>query len=132
VLGFGMRSVLLVGIGGFAGSVIRYLVSGIVQQSAARTGFPLGTLVVNLSGCFIIGLVSWLADMRSAFSSATRTFLLVGVLGGYTTFSTFGNESMGLLRDGQHLLAAANVCVQVLGGLAMVWAGRSAGQLVWR
>jgi fluoride exporter len=127
-----MLRVLLVGLGGFIGSILRYLLSGIAQRLADQSSFPVGTILVNLTGCFLIGIFSQLAESRGVFSSAARTLLFIGVLGGYTTFSTFSSETITLLRGGQVLMAALNIIIQVGGGLVLVWAGRTAGQLVWR
>lgn len=127
-----MLRVILVGLGGFVGSILRYLLSGAAERISDRAALPVGTMVVNLSGCFLIGLLAHLAESRGAFPAGVRTFLFIGVLGGYTTFSTFGSESLGLLQSGQLPLAVLNVAVQVLGGLCMVWAGRAAGQVIWR
>jgi CrcB protein len=96
-----MMRLALVGAGGCCGAVLRYLVSGYVQAALRDAQFPYGTLAVNLTGCFVIGLLSQLADARGLFTTESRLFLFTGVLGGYTTFSTFANESMNLLRDGQ-------------------------------
>ena len=94
-----MRQILIVGLGGFAGSILRYLLSGWVQRLADTPLFPYGTLSVNVLGCLAIGLLGGWADNAGMFSPSTRLFLLVGVLGGFTTFSTFGYETMALLRD---------------------------------
>lgn len=126
-----MNSVLLVGIGGFIGSVMRYLLGGYVQQSS-KSVFPYGTLAVNVIGCFVIGFLAQLAENRGAFSSETRAFLLIGILGGFTTFSSFGNETINLARDGQTLGAAANVGLNVILGLFAVWLGRTVSYLIWR
>jgi CrcB protein len=123
---------LLVGAGGFLGSVLRYLVGGVIQSAAAGSSFPYGTLVVNVSGCFAIGLVSQLIEVQGAFGSAARAFLVVGVLGGYTTFSAFGNETVNLMRDGQRVAAVMNGGGQVIVALCAVWLGRLAAHLVWR
>jgi len=123
-------TVFLVGVGGFAGSVARYLLGGWVQQLSGRLNFPYGTIAVNLAGCFVIGLLSYLVDAREMFSTEARAFLFVGVLGGFTTFSAFGNETMVLLRHGYFLYAMLNVVVQVAAGLFLVWAGREIAQLI--
>jgi CrcB protein len=114
----------LVGAGGFAGAVLRFLVSSWVQTRSGSIVFPFGTLSVNMSGCLLIGLLSALAENRSMFSAETRSFVLIGVLGAFTTFSTFGNETLNLLRAGRLELALLNVGAHVLLGLALVWLGR--------
>ncbi len=91
-----------------------------------------GTFAVNVTGCFAIGLLAQLAESRGVPSGQARTFLFVGVLGGYTTFSAFGNETIGLLRGGEALAAAANAGGQVALGLLAVVLGRAAAQLLWR
>ena len=127
-----MLRVLLVGLGGFIGSILRYLLSGLAQRITDQSSFPIGTLLINLTGCLLIGVLSQLAESRGVFSSAARTLVFIGILGGYTTFSTFSNETINLFRNGQAPLALVNIVVQVIGGLALVWAGRAAGQLIWR
>lgn len=126
-----MNKVLLVGAGGFLGSVCRYALSSFVQQLTRSTGFPYGTLTVNLLGCFVIGLLSALAETRGAVSDEARAFLVVGVLGGFTTFSAFGNETWNLFRDGASGLALANIAAQVVLGLGCVWFGRVCGSWLW-
>lgn len=127
-----MGKLLLIGMGGFMGSVLRYGLSGYVQQLTRSIGFPYGTLAVNLLGCLVIGFLAQLADTRGWLSDDARAFLFIGVLGGFTTFSTFGNESLNLLRDGENLLALANVGAHVILGLGAVWAGRTLAYLIWR
>ncbi|MEB2346855.1 MAG: fluoride efflux transporter CrcB [Deltaproteobacteria bacterium] len=113
---------LWVFLGGGIGSVLRYLVGGWVQ-GAAGTAFPWGTFVVNASGCFAIGvLATWLTE-RSAPAPELGTFLLVGVLGGYTTFSSFGIETFRLLEAAAWLHAAGNALGSMAAGLAGVTAG---------
>jgi len=127
-----MIKLLLIGTGGFIGSILRYLVSGSVQAASHSIAFPYGTLAVNVAGCFLIGFLSELAEIRSFLSSDTRTFLIVGILGGFTTFSAFGNETMSLLRDGERALAMMNVSAQILLGLGAVWLGYSLAYQIWR
>ena len=126
-----MRLIALVAVGGALGSVLRHLLGGLVPQRAGAI-FPWGTLAVNLAGCFAIGLVSELAESRGAMDPGTRALLVVGLLGGFTTFSAFGNETLNLLRDGERLLAGFNVCANVVIGLAAVWLGRILTAAVWR
>ncbi|OGW29460.1 MAG: hypothetical protein A2X59_05675 [Nitrospirae bacterium GWC2_42_7] len=127
-----MEKILLVGLGGFIGSIFRYLLSGYVQQASRSASFPHGTLVVNILGCFIIGLLTYLAESRGLFTDESRAFVFVGVLGGFTTFSTFGNETMNLLRDGESFLASVNIAAHVLLGLLFVWIGLKTAYLIWR
>jgi CrcB protein len=119
-----MLKLLLIGLGGFAGAILRHIVCAITHRVAGKD-FPWGTLVVNLAGSFLLGVVLYLSEERSAISPATRTFVAVGVLGAFTTFSTFGGETVELLRGSQTRLAAANVIASVLLALAAVWAGRN-------
>lgn len=123
---------LLIGLGGAVGSVLRYLLSGAVQSGTGATLFPIGTLVVNLIGCFVIGVLSELSESRGVLSAETRGLLVVGLVGGFTTFSTFANESLSAMRDRAMLIAASNVVLSVVLGLAAVWAGRVLAHAVWR
>ena len=127
-----MTNILLVGIGGFFGSILRYLASGYVQQASKSVDFPFGTLAVNLIGCFVIGFLAQLAEARGVFTSEARLFVFVGILGGFTTFSSFGNETLNLARDSQMLGALANIGANVIIGLAAVWLGRTVSYLIWR
>ncbi len=127
-----MTNILLVGLGGFIGSILRYLASGYVQQSTKSIDFPYGTLAVNVIGCFIIGFLAQLAETRGAFTSESRTFVFVGILGGFTTFSSFGNETLNLARDSQMLNAFANIGANVILGLLAVWLGRTVSYLIWK
>jgi len=127
-----MSRLFIIGLGGFIGSVLRYLLSGAAQHLSKSASYPVGTLAVNVSGCFVIGLLAQLAESRGFLTDASRAFVIVGVLGGYTTFSTFGNETFNLVRSGESALGAANVVAHVLLGLLAVWAGRDAAHLIWR
>ena len=123
-----MRHLLAVALGGSLGSVARYLLQGSVQRRAGEAQgwaaiFPWGTLAVNVLGCLLIGFLAVLFEERPLIAPATRTFLLIGLLGGFTTFSSFGFETFALARDGSTLLALANVATSVLAGLVAVVAG---------
>jgi CrcB protein len=122
----------LAGVGGFIGSTLRYAVTGYAQQLSRSIDFPYGTLAVNLIGCFLIGFLSQLAETRGVFTAESRTFVFIGILGGFTTFSAFGNETMNLWRDGQNTLAMANVAANVLLGLGAVWVSRALAYQIWR
>ena len=117
-----MRTTLLVALGGALGSVLRYGTS-LAMHYLHRAVWPLGTLSVNLAGCLAIGIVMGLYQDRSAVSEGARMFLAVGVLGGFTTFSAFGYESVELLRRGAATTALLYGAASVLGGLAAAWLG---------
>ena len=127
-----MVKLFLAGIGGFIGSTLRYAVTGYVQTWTKSTDFPYGTLAVNLVGCFAIGLLSYLAETRGMFTAEIRTLIFIGILGGFTTFSAFGNETMNLWREGQNALAALNIAAQLVLGLGTVWIGRALAYQIWR
>jgi CrcB protein len=120
--------VVLVGLGGAAGSILRYWMSGAVQglaSSPASLGFPVGTLAVNVLGCLMIGALAQLAEQRSLLTPDARALLVVGFLGGFTTFSAFANETVGAWRSGAVLTALLNVALSVALCLAAVVAGRA-------
>ena len=115
-------NLLLIAIGGALGSVARYLLSSFVLRATGSL-FPLGTFVVNLVGCVVFGGIIGAAEQRVVLTPETRLLVLVGVLGGFTTFSSYAYESVALLRDGQFFAAAVNVVGQVVLGLMGLWAG---------
>ena len=127
-----MINILLVGFGGFIGSILRYLASGAVQQSMKRLDFPYGTLAVNVIGCFIIGFLAQYGEKHGAFSNESRAFIFIGILGGFTTFSSFGNDTINLARENFVMGALANVGANVILGLLAVWLGRTISYLIWR
>ena len=118
-----MIKVLLVGAGGFVGSMLRYSMSGLVHRILKNTWFPYGTLTVNILGCFLIGFLNGLAESKQIFYAETRLVLFIGFLGGFTTFSTFGYESFSFLRDGQLFPAIMNILIHVILGLSAVYLG---------
>ena len=118
-----MIKVLLVGTGGFLGSVSRYLMSGLAHRIAGQANFPVGTLTVNVLGCLAIGLLSGLAESRQLFSPEMRLLIFIGFLGGFTTFSTFGYEIVSFARDGQLMASLANLMLHLVLGLGAVWTG---------
>jgi len=127
-----LLSVLYVALGGALGSVSRYLLGTWTQSLSKSIDFPYGTLTVNLIGCFVIGLLSQLAESRGVFTPESRAFIFIGILGGFTTFSSFGNDTINLLRDGETFNALANVGANVILGLLLVWLGRSVAYWIWK
>ena len=125
-----MGRVLLVGLGGFIGSAVRYGLGGWLARLKSGWSFPIETLVINVTGCLVIGLLAGIAETRGVFTGPTRAFLFIGVLGGYTTFSTFGYETFQLMRDGQFGVALLSVTLQVCLGLAAVWSGDALARLI--
>lgn len=118
-----MKQMLLVALGGALGSVARFKLSGWVLQQAPNWRFPTGTLAVNVVGCLIAGLLAGMAVKQDVFTPEARVFLFTGILGGFTTFSAFGLETLLLLKRGETAVAAANVVVSVVVGLAVAWLG---------
>lgn len=114
---------LLIAMGGGLGSVLRYGTSSMVQHLGRGTIFPIGTAAVNVLGCFLIGLLSGLASSRELLSAEARFFLMVGFLGGFTTFSTFGADTVNLIRSNAFFPALVNASGQVILGVAAVMAG---------
>jgi CrcB protein len=115
------KNILLIGAGGFVGSAARYLLSRFMELRIL-TSFPLGTLTVNIVGCFIIGVIYGLT-VRNMASPEMRFLLATGFCGGFTTFSSFSYESLALLQDGQLWFAFLYMAGSVLAGLAAVWIG---------
>lgn len=119
-----MFRILLIFAGGGFGSVLRYLIQGLGQRLIA-TPFPIGTFIVNVTGCFVIGLLGGLFYGPRPINEDYRFAIMTGILGGYTTFSAFGWESMQLSGDRQFILASVNVVASVLAGLFAVWLGKT-------
>ncbi len=120
-----MGTFLLIGLGGFLGAIMRYALSDYVQSWSKITQFPLGTLVVNLVGCLLIGALAQLAEARNIFTPETSSLVFLGFLGAFTTFSTFSSDSFNLISDGNNLLFYLNIGASVIFGLAAVWLGRA-------
>lgn len=118
------KLILLAGTGGFIGSVARFLSSRYITEQFL-TSFPLGTLVVNISGCFLIGLLYGLSERGNLLSEEWRIFLTVGFCGGYTTFSSFTHENLTLIRDGAFLYFALYTGLSVVLGLLATFLGNA-------
>jgi CrcB protein len=119
-----MLQVLVIGFGGFLGTIARFGLGGLVHKHFGGS-FPLGTLVINVLGCLVIGVLMYLIEDRSLFGPTARLFLTIGLLGGFTTFSSFSYETVEQLRDGDTWFAVINVCASVILGLGAVCAGRA-------
>ncbi len=119
---------LLIALGGAAGSLLRYLVGGAVQRTS-DSGFPVGTMVVNISGCFIIGVLVR-QFLNTQLSPELRALLIVGFCGGFTTFSTFSAETLGLIEGGEYGRAAGYVVLSVTLCLAATLAGMTTMRLI--
>lgn len=117
-----MLKYLLIGTGGFIGSILRYLTS-VNAYKILGEKFPYGTLIVNVLGCMLIGFIAEISENRFLISSEVRTFLMIGFLGGYTTFSTFGYETFTLLQDKDYTTAIINILLSVVVCITAVWIG---------
>ena len=126
----GVVDVLWVGLGGFVGSSLRFAISGWVHRLPGTSTFPYGTLVVNVIGCFLLGVLGGWAEHRQVLSPAARLFLMIGVLGGFTTFSTFAYETLSLAHGSETARAFANIALQVLLGLAAAWLGYASSRIL--
>jgi CrcB protein len=117
-----MLRTILIGVAGLTGTLLRYWLSGLVARHYGET-FPWGTTSVNMIGCLVTGAVFYLTEERFLVSPTLRTVILIGLIGGFTTFSSYGLQTFTLLRDGEFGLATLNVGVSNLFGLFMIWAG---------
>jgi len=119
-----LYTVLLIGIGGFIGAILRYTIGGWVQNSFVN--FPLGTLTVNVIGSFFLGLIMYLSEYQGIFGEETRIFLTIGILGAFTTLSTFSYESFRLLENSNLMLLTINIVATVLLSMLAVYLGKTA------
>ena len=124
-----LKTLLIIGSGSFLGGVARYLTARAVQNSFA-SAFPYGTMTVNLLGCLMIGLIFGISERTNMLSDEWRIFLTVGFCGGFTTFSTFANENMNLLRDGNFLYFSLYTGLSVFLGLVAVFFGNALTKLL--
>ena len=116
-----MRLILLVGTGSFIGGVCRYLLSGLIQ-SKTSSGFPIGTLVVNLAGCLLIGMLYGVFE-KTDVNTGWRLFMVTGILGGFTTFSAFSIETFHLLKSGHAGMGLLYIILSVAGGAGLSFFG---------
>ena len=119
-----LKQFLLVGLGGAAGSMLRFLVSVLTAKYYAAA-FPLATFLINLLGCFLIGVfIGWFGH-SGQLNQHLRLLLVTGFCGGYTTFSTFSAENLNLLQSGHHLTAFGYMATSIVAGILAVWCGLS-------
>ena len=122
-----MEKYLLIGLGGAIGSISRYVLSRLVYHSAGES-FPYGTLAVNIIGCFLIGLMMSVMQERLGCSPNYLYLLVIGLLGGFTTFSSFSYETIELMRMGSITASLFNIFYNVTGCLASTWCGYMIGK----
>lgn len=123
-----LKLALLVGLGGFVGSVSRFLASSFMTKNFPSL-FPYGTFAVNVLGCFIIGIVYSLAEEKAIISNEGRLLLATGFCGGFTTFSAFSIENLALIKDDQYGLVLLYILLSVITGLLFTYLGTAAGKL---
>ena len=119
----GLKQIFIVAIGGALGSALRYKLGGFALHHTQGWDFPVSTFSVNVIGCFVIGVLAALVEHHDLFSASIRLLLFTGLLGGFTTFSAFGYESVFLLRRGLLSIASGYVLLSILCGLGAVFAG---------
>lgn len=118
-----MYTFLIVGLGGFLGSIARYKISTLTMHMTAQSGFPVGTFTVNVIGCLIVGALAGALERYDGLGTEMRLFLFTGLLGGFTTFSAFGLETIYLIRRGDLGIAALYASGSVVLGIMAVWLG---------
>ncbi len=119
-----LKTIIMVGMGSCLGGIVRYLLSRFIQNYWSNS-FPVGTLAVNVLGCLAIGLFYGLFEQGNLTNSQLKMFLTVGLCGGFTTFSTFANENVQLIRDGHFLYFSLYTSFSLLAGFLMIYAGYS-------
>ena len=124
-----MQRYLLVGVGGFLGAILRYYFAGLIQPLSFS--FPIATLAINICGSFLLGLIMYSSQSLGVIDPNMRLFLTIGVLGAFTTMSTFGFESFKLLEQNQHLLFISNVLLSIFGVILAIYLAKAASMYIW-
>lgn len=123
-----LSRILIVGLGGFFGAALRYIISSATTKYFGD--FPVGTLIVNILGGFLMGFIMESSTSLWTVSANTRMFLTTGIMGGLTTFSTFSYETISLLSDGEYLMGGMNAGLNLFSALFACWLGKAAAQLL--
>lgn len=126
-----MSQLIWIGLGGFLGAILRFVFSNFFQWISRTEEFPYGTIAVNVLGCLLIGFLSVLADGGNIQSNEIKTFLFVGLLGAFTTYSTFGNDSVNLFQTGNSLAAISNIGFHIILGIGAVILGKGIGETIF-
>ncbi|HEX7330749.1 MAG TPA: fluoride efflux transporter CrcB [Pyrinomonadaceae bacterium] len=124
-----MSRLFLIGLAGFIGTIGRYWLSAVIAKRYGET-FPVGTLIVNLTGCFLAGLLFYLLEERFVVNPTARMVVMIGLLGGFTTFSAFGLQTFTLLQNGEFGLAALYLTLSNFVGLVLVWGGYTLARIL--
>ncbi len=125
----GIKNLIIVGLGGFLGAIARYKLGGLILHHSGSIKFPLGTFIVNIAGCLTIGLIGGLIEKHHIFGGEMRLLIFTGFLGGFTTFSAFGYETVFLARRGDEIIALINIGATIIGGITAVWFGIKIGTI---
>jgi CrcB protein len=120
-----LGNILIIGIGGFIGAILRYLIGDTIQNLTRGSGFPWGTLIVNIFGCFLFGILSGFLATRTQPNQALNSLVFIGFLGAFTTFSTFSNDTLQLLNNGSGILGWVNMAVSLLAGIGALLLARA-------
>jgi fluoride exporter len=122
-----LNNIFIIGIGGFVGAVLRYLLGSTVQNLTRGSSFPWGTLIVNILGCFLFGILSGFLGTRAQPNHSLNSLIFVGFLGAFTTFSTFSNDTLQLMNSGSGMLGWVNMAVSLIAGIGALLLGRYIG-----
>lgn len=122
-----MQAILIVALGGALGSVLRFKIGALILHHTETAQFPYGTFTVNVAGCLVAGLLAGLGEYYDFLTADVRLFLFTGFLGGFTTFSAFGVETIALIERGEWTVAGAYVILSVACGLVALWGALKLG-----
>ena len=118
-----MAELIFIGFGGFLGAIARYAAGNYIHNKLEIHDFPIGILIVNIIGCYIIGVLSGIVETKDIFNENFRSLVFIGLLGSFTTFSTFSKDTFSMITQGNFGFAFLNIIISVLMGLVFVWLG---------